>query len=164
MDIVIAHSSDATELACLEIESKRASIPHLVDPVEVNFTLRQQRWTTYFQAISPVGSKTERLVLKALRDGALVGFIAGHLTSRYAMDSEIQSFYVLRDHQRKGVGSALLAALADWLVGQGVRSLCVGIAAENPYRAFYLKRGARYLNDHWMYWSDVSALTNYAVE
>jgi len=162
MEIVTAELSDATELARVEIESKRRSIPHLVDAADVDFAQRERRWMTYFQGLSPASSKGERRVLKAVLDGACVGYIAGHLTTRYEMDSEIQSFYVLREHQRRGIGSALLAGLADWLVGRGATSLCVGIAAGNPYRAFYLKHGAGYLNPHWMYWTDVRPLKNQA--
>ena len=74
------------------------------------------------------------------------------------MEAEIQSFYVLREHQRKGVGSILLLALVEWLVSASVSRLCVGIAAENPYRSFYVKHGASYLNEHWMYWTDIRPL------
>ena len=159
MKIVTATSSDIAELTHIEIESKRASIPHLVDPEEIDPTRRRQRWSTYFRRESPTSSKPERCVLKAEVDAACVGYVAGHLTSRYDMEAEIQSFYVLREHQRKGIGSALLSALAEWLVGIGVARLCVGIAAENPYRAFYVKHGASYLNEHWMHWSDIRSLT-----
>ena len=164
MNIVIAESPDAAALTRVEIESKRASIPHLVDPIKVDFTRRHQRWTTYFRGESPAGSTAQRRVLKAVLDGALVGFIAGHLTSRHDMESEIQSFYILREHQRKGIGSTLLSSLAAWLVSQGVTSLCVGIAPENSYRAFYLKHGARYLNAHWMYWSHLPPLASQNAE
>jgi GNAT superfamily N-acetyltransferase len=158
MEIVPATPSDITELTRIEIESKRLSIPHLVDPEEIDSTRRLQRWSTYFRGESPAGSKCARLVLKASAGARFVGYVAGHLTSRHGMEAEIQSFYVLREHQRKGIGSALLSTLAEWLVGMSVAQLCVGIAAENPYRAFYVKHGAHYLNEHWMYWSDIRPL------
>src|SRR5687767_1643629 len=114
MEIVTATSSDIADLTRIEIESKRASIPHLVDPEEIDPTRRRQRWSTYFRGESPATSKPERCVLKAAIDAACVGYVAGHLTSRHGMEAEIQSFYVLREYQRKGIGSALLSALTEW--------------------------------------------------
>src|SRR5688572_5854895 len=106
MHIVPAVPSDVAELTRIEIESKRASIPHLIDPMEIDSPRRLQRWVTYFRCESPGGSKPERRVLKCLVDSVFVGYVAGHLTMRHGMEAEIQSFYVLREYQRKGVGSA----------------------------------------------------------
>ncbi len=158
MQILTATSSAIDELTRIEIESKRASIPHIVSAGDIDPMRRRQRWMTYFRAESPATSKPERRVLTATLNGASVGYIAGHLTARYGMESEIQSLYVLHAHQRKGIGSALLSSFADWLVSMSALRLCVGIAAENPYRAFYEKHGACYLNEHWLYWCDVRTL------
>lgn len=158
MQIARADASDIDALTRVEIESKRASIPEILDPVQIDFTNRKLRWERYFRGVSPVGSKPPRIVLKVILTGNVVGFIAGHLTTRYGMDAEIQSFYVLREHQRNGIGSALLAELADWLIQAGAYKLCVGIASENPYRVFYSRHGAHYLNDHWMFWDDIHSL------
>jgi hypothetical protein len=38
------------------------------------------------------------------------------------------------------------------------RSLCVGIKPENKYKAFYLKYGGQFLNEHWIYWQDSNQL------
>jgi GNAT superfamily N-acetyltransferase len=158
MTIVAATSSDIADLTRLEIESKCASIPNLVDPVEIDPTRRRQRWETYFRCESPAGAKHQRQVLMATVGGSAVGYIAGHLSSRHGMDAEIQSFYVLLEHQRKGFGSTLLSAFSVWVTEMSLFRVCVGIASENPYRAFYTKHGAQYLNEHWMYWSDIRVL------
>src|SRR6266567_7297782 len=113
MEIVTATPPAVSDLTRIEIESKRLSIPDVIDPEEIDFLRRQQRWNTYFRGQSPVGAKPERHVLIAIVDASPVGYIAGHLTSRYDMEAEIQSFYVLREHQRKGVGTALLSSLID---------------------------------------------------
>jgi predicted acetyltransferase len=144
----------------VEIESKRASILDLVDPVEINVARRQERWRTYFMGKTPVGSKKKRQILMAMVDGLTVGLIAGHLTSRHNMDAEIQSLFVLIQHQRKGIGSGLLEALAVWLLEERVFRVCVGIKAQSPYRSFYLKHGAKYLNEHWLCWNDIHSRTS----
>lgn len=158
MKIVPAGSAEIAKLTRLEVASKRASISQLIGPHDLDENRLLRRWETYFLGQSPLSSKPERRVLQATVNGVLVGYIAGHLTSRYDMDAEIQSFYVLRDYQRQGIGSALLGALAAWLVSLRATRLCVGIAAGNPYRAFYEKHDAVYLNEHWLYWHDLQPL------
>lgn len=88
----------------------------------------------------------------------MVGFIAGHLTTRYGKEVEIQSFFVLPENQRTGLGGKLLLQFIGWASRHNVKSLCVGIAAKNKYKAFYLKYGGRYINPHWIYWDDMQAL------
>jgi GNAT superfamily N-acetyltransferase len=157
MEIVIATVADITELTHVEIESKLQSFTDN-EPVAIDFDTRLYRWNTYFNGQSPASAKPQRVVYKAVVDGELVGYIAGHLTARYEKDAEIQSFYILREHQRKGIGTKLLAEFLRWLQTQRATSLCVGIDSTNLYQAFYLKYGAGYLNPHWMFWNDIEAL------
>lgn len=153
---MIAGVDDAEELTRVEIESKQQSLADIIEPHEIDYQGRLYRWGTYFRAESPQTSKPERMVFKAVINGRVVGYIAGHLTTRYNKDAEIQSFYVLKAHQRKGLGQMLFLKFTAWLDTQNAKSLCVGIMPDNPYRAFYLKHGGQYLNLHWIYWDDVS--------
>jgi len=148
--------SDIETLTRVEIESKVQSIPQWIDAIEVDYDRRRDRWRTYLSAQSPATSRPERVVLKAVVDGDVIGYLAGHLTTRYGKDGEIQSFYVLKSRQRQGVGLALLRQFIDWLTAHNARSLCVGISADNPYQAFYLKYGGVHLNPHWIVWDDVA--------
>jgi len=158
MEILPASVEDIDELALVEIESKKKSIPHLAEDFEIDFSLRSQRWQSYFDGLSPKTSKPERITLKAVENGGIIGYISGHLTSRYEMDSEIQSFYILKENQRRGLGTLLLEKFTGWLISHNVKSLCVGIASENIYQNFYLKHGGLHLNKHWIYWNDVLLL------
>ena len=155
MKIEIAQPSDGFELTTVEIASKKTSIPNSIDSIEVDFDLRFQRWQNYFKGLSPSSSKPERIVLKALIDQKIIGYLAGHLSTRYGKDAEIQSFYILKNHQRKGIGHALLTNFSKWLKTQNAHSVCVGGEPKNPYRAFYLKYGGQLLNPHWIYWDDL---------
>jgi GNAT superfamily N-acetyltransferase len=141
MNILIANETDTDALTQVEIESKKQSIPECIEDFEIDYDSRAYRWKTYFAAQSPQSSKPERIVLKAVEKGKIVGYIAGHLTTRYEMDAEIQSFYILKPYQRTGIGTALLGRFIDWLASKGSKSLCVGIASNNKYKAFYLKHG-----------------------
>jgi GNAT superfamily N-acetyltransferase len=158
MKISIATINDIEVLTRVEIESKSKSIPQLIEGFEVDHDARLHRWQTWFGGRSPQTSLPERIAFKALTGDQIVGYIAGHLTTRYNLDTEIQSFYVLKEYQRKGVGSALLMAFVNWLKKNNATTLCVGIARQNPYQAFYLKHGGKYLNEHWIWWDDLAAL------
>lgn len=113
MNIIVAEEADIEELVQVEIESKKQLIPSLIEDYEVDPSLRFQRWKTYFHGESPLTSKPERIVFKAKdNSGTIIGYISGHLTTRFNIDAEIQSFYVLKNEQRKGVGTALFKMFA----------------------------------------------------
>jgi GNAT superfamily N-acetyltransferase len=159
LNIREANLEDAGELARVEIASKSKSIPGLFSPIEIDFGRRLERWQSYLSGQSfPQMAKAERIAFKACVDGRTIGYIAGHLTERYGKDAEIESFYVLLEHQRKGTGKKLLLRFVEWAELHRAGSLCVGIAAKNPYQAFYLKYGGKHLNPHWIYWDDLAAL------
>jgi GNAT superfamily N-acetyltransferase len=157
ISIGIASIPDIEILTRVEIASKLQSFPEYMDATAIDYTTRLLRWQTYFNGESPASAKPERIVFKAIKNERIVGFIAGHLTSRHK-DAEIQSFYVLKDEQRQGIGSGLLKSLLPWLISHNAKSLCTGIFPENPYQAFYLKYGGEYLNQHWIYWDDLLML------
>jgi GNAT superfamily N-acetyltransferase len=158
IQIHTADAADAEALTRVEIESKLQSIPQWIDKVEADHTARLERWKNYFAAASPQTSRPERRVLKALHNSKVIGYIAGHLSTRFSIDAEIQSFYVLKQYQGRKIGTALLLAFVDWLLEQHAKTLCVDIHPKNPYKAFYIKHGALYLNEHWLHWTDIHAL------
>ncbi len=155
--IEIATIADIEDLARAEIQSKLLSFGEQDDD-SVDYDKRLNQWQMYFSGKTPASARPERIVFKAIIDGQIIGLIAGHLTSRYNMDAEIQKLYVLKTEQRLGIGSKMLQKSLPWFIGQGAKTVCVGVAPENPYRAFYLKYGARYLNPHWLYWDDITQL------
>lgn len=159
MKILIAPGKDIEELTQVEIESKLQSIPECTEDFEIDYSSRLHRWQTYINGQSPQTSKPERIVLKAIDDSnRIIGFIAGHLTTRFNLDAEIQSFYVLKEKQKQGIGSLLLVELIRWLIDLDAKTLCVGFKPENKYKSFYLKHGGEYLNEHWIIWKDIHAV------
>ena len=90
----------------------------------------------------------------ALAGGRMAGFVAGHLSERFGLEGELQSIYILPGHQRQGLGTKLVIALARWFEKWNARQVCVDHKGESE--AFYLKLGAR-LNDRgWLVWDDFS--------
>jgi GNAT superfamily N-acetyltransferase len=105
------------------------------------------------QALQP------RIAFCAEHDGRMIGYIAGHLTRRHNCDGEVQYLYVTQDFRRRGVASALLQRLAEWLIQQGAVKLCVNANLDSPPAVpFYLSRGATPLNPYWFIWDDARSL------
>jgi GNAT superfamily N-acetyltransferase len=114
------------------------------------------RWDGYVRRVQhPRHALEPRILFAALADSRLVGYIAGHFSQRYDTQGELQSIYVLKNYQGCGIGTALLERLAGWFVENKRRSVCVGVDPANPYKRFYEKHGARYINEHWLAWGDI---------
>lgn len=155
MKILTAVYKDIEELAQVEMESKKHSFPNLLEAYELDIASRIERWQSYFKGLSPQTSKPPRITLKAINtQHQILGYISGHLTTRFGFDAEIQSFYILQDYQKKGIGTKLLENFVRWMRKQGANSLCVGINPKNIYKSFYLKHGGEYLNEHWIIWKN----------
>lgn len=61
------------------------------------------RWKGYMlREHHPQKAKLPRTVYKACLEGEIVGYVAGHLTERFGCEGELQSIYILREHQRRG--------------------------------------------------------------
>jgi ribosomal protein S18 acetylase RimI-like enzyme len=102
-----------------------------------------------------------RVLYVALEGDAPVGFIAGHLTRRYACEGELQWISVIPEHRGSGVASNLLRLLAAWFAEQNASRICVDVdPANRRARRFYMRHGAEPLNEHWLVWSDIRVVLN----
>jgi GNAT superfamily N-acetyltransferase len=54
---------------------------------------------------------------------------------------ELGAIYILKAHQGRGVGRALVREVARHLVGIGLTTMIVWVLEQNPYRRFYEKQG-----------------------
>ena len=86
-------------------------------------------------------------VLVAERAGGVVGMCTGQLVVSTAEGGPallVEDVVVDPDHRGRGVGRALLAALADWASGRGVRRLqLLADGTNGPALAFYDRLGWR---------------------
>jgi ribosomal protein S18 acetylase RimI-like enzyme len=81
--------------------------------------------------------------------GRVLGFATGGL-ERYGnriYSGEIYTLYVLNAHQRQGIGTKLVQALATRLSTMGLYSMLVQVLAQNPYRHFYRKINGIFLKN-----------------
>ena len=81
--------------------------------------------------------------------GKLVGFISGghERTGDEIYCGEIYELYVLKDHQRQGVGLELVSRLVAQFNYCGIYSMLVQVLDANPYRRFYEKINGVYLRN-----------------
>lgn len=108
---------------------------------------------------SPQQAQGARVAFVAVDDGAVAGFVAGHLTRRYACDGELQWIDVAEGRRRQGIAGKLMTTIAIWFAQQNASRVCVNVASTNaPAQALYAKYGAKPLNEHWMVWEDARVI------
>jgi ribosomal protein S18 acetylase RimI-like enzyme len=97
-----------------------------------------------------------RVTYLALAGDTVVGFISGHLTTRYSCNGEVQWLNVAAAWRRSGAASGLLRLLAQWFLEQNATKVCVNVDPSNvAARLFYRKHLATNLNEHWMVWNNI---------
>ena len=111
------------------------------------------RWKAYIRKEhGPREAKDPRIIYVALADGEIVGFIAGHLTERLGLEGELESIYILPEHQRQKLGTQLIIALAKWFTEWDAKEVCVD--RKEGSEGFYIKLGARFNHQGWLVWDN----------
>jgi GNAT superfamily N-acetyltransferase len=132
-----------------------ADIPRLIELPRAGEAGGDHRMAQYLAGEHhPQQALPPRVLWMASAGEAPIGYTAGHLTRRFGCDGELQWIYVVAEHRRSGVASALLRLLAAWFVEQGARRVCVDVG-DDEARPFYRRHGAVELNRHWMVWEDI---------
>jgi ribosomal protein S18 acetylase RimI-like enzyme len=106
---------------------------------------------------NPQMALPQRVVYVAEEYSKVIGLVAGHLTRRLYCEGELEWIDVDTEYRRKGIASELVRLLAKWFEEQNAHKICVDPGNEDA-RKFYAVLGAENLNQHWMYWKDISML------
>lgn len=143
-------------------EVKKEDIPSLAKIRSANWET-MEFWnysiTSYLNHTrNPQQALKERIIFIAEVGSDIVGFIAGHLTTRYDCQGELEWIDVIQPYRRDGIASKLLKVLASWFIEHQAYKICIDPGNEIA-RKFYAKNGAKDLNEHWMYWNDISILS-----
>jgi GNAT superfamily N-acetyltransferase len=105
------------------------------------------------QALAP------RVGYVALVRDTVIGYIAGHLTTRHGCAGEVQYLFVAPEFRRRRVATALLRLLADWFGTSRALKVCVCVDADSPAaEPFYVAQGASPFRRLWYGWDDISVL------
>lgn len=118
----------------------------------------QKRILGYMECeIHPQKALKPRVGYVAVKNEAVVGLIAGHLTQRHGCDGELEWIDVAAEQRGSGIAAGLLQCLAKWFVERKALKICVDVQPTNTVaRRFYARHGAEELNPHWMIWKDMS--------
>ncbi|MGW0230887.1 N-acetyltransferase family protein [Actinopolymorpha singaporensis] len=158
----------------------RGQIPeHLL--LERTYESSTQGWERTLREIAAAEDPQEYVCVAEDTAGEIVGIAMGGPPADWPFDDanraahptgECYSLYVHTTRQRSGIGRALLADLATFLVSRGRRRLAIGVLAVNaPARAFYERIGGTLLGqrhfddsgvllDEVVYiWNDATCLT-----
>jgi ribosomal protein S18 acetylase RimI-like enzyme len=133
-------------------------IPHLAE-IRAKNSQTQYYWNNRIGGYvndthGPQQALQSRIVFVASDNDTIVGFIAGHLTKRYECQGELQWIDVIENYRRRGIASELVRLLAQWFIERESYAICIDPGNETA-RKFYETNGAKALNKHWMYWSDI---------
>ena len=153
--------SDTDTVVRILIASKEASFPDTVDDHDRDVRFWTERWHAYLTGGSRAQqSRGDGWVFLAALETEPVGYVAYHHTTRHGTDAELQNIYVLKEAQRRGIGSHLLGVVAHRLLADGSRTMCVGYDAHSPYTGFSFKHGAMPVGPGapWAIWHDVGSL------
>jgi len=102
----------------------------------------------------------QRVAYLALAKDEVIGYIAGHRTTRHGCAGEVQYLFVSPAFRRRGVAIRLIRLLAQWFRMQRVQKVCVAIAGDGPveFRPFYESLGAAPMRRFWYGWEDIGTL------
>lgn len=112
---------------------------------------RTAMWTEVLNAPHPPGN--QRILVAETHAGTVIGFGSCGVQRTPSLagagfDAEIWCLYVLPEHQRRGVGRALMRKMADDLRSRGMRGVALWVLQQNtPATRFYEKFGGSVVAD-----------------
>jgi GNAT superfamily N-acetyltransferase len=143
MQIRPSQETDAHSISCVYIHTWQDTYLGLV-PFDYLYSMSLSRLEHGF--INELKSK-KVISYVAEVAGEVVGFVSGgyERQGNDIYNGEIYALYVLKKHQRQGIGAELVSALANQLNHFGIYSMLVWVLEYNPYRRFYEKIDGMYL-------------------
>ncbi len=153
LDLQKAVETDAQELARVHVASWHESYLGLV-PQEMldglSIDARAKQWRKMLA--QPAAFENVKVFLARI-DGAVIGFGAcnsqrSEVLRKQGFDAEISAIYVLKSHQRRGVGKALIRALASHLIRENHQSASLWVLKANMgARQFYEHLGGKVISE-----------------
>ena len=142
MNIRKAETSDSPGVARVQVDSYCTAYAGIFPQVYLDhfaYEEQEQDWRDLFEA----GMEDEPYVAVS-ETGEVVGYALGRLLddTEWPYDGELVALHVRKTHQRQGIGSRLVAAIAGQLQRRGCTSLMLWtLEANRPARALYAQLG-----------------------
>jgi GNAT superfamily N-acetyltransferase len=143
-----ARQEDASAIARVHVDSWRSTYRGIVPEgflAQMSYEDFEERWRGWLRN---VGEPRWAYRVAELPSGRIVGFASGGPRqgppyTDYA--GELYTLYLLREHQRAGIGQRLMGSVARRLAEGGTYSLLAWVLARNPARRFYEAVGGELL-------------------
>ena len=86
-----------------------------------------------------------KIIVAEDSDQGIVGYAGGgkYETTPPQYDCEIGAIYVLKEHQRKGIGTKLVEKKVEFFQTKGWKSMIIWALKDNYQRGFYEKLGGK---------------------
>jgi GNAT superfamily N-acetyltransferase len=142
-----AHLDDAGSIATVHVAAWRCTYHNLL-PADFLDRMSVDELTRRWAAIL---SQAREPIFVAEEEGRVVGFASGGAERERNPDyqAEIYAVYLLPQAQGRGLGRALVGAVASALHAAGHRSLLIWVLRDNlPARGFYEHLGGRIVGEH----------------
>ena len=149
-----ATATDALGIAEVNIQSWRETYPGIM-PEKVLTSLSLESCTRNWDKSLATGS----CVIVAVVSGEIAGFVSGgqnrpHDNNETGLantcECELATLYLLRSHQKLGIGKAMFEAFVSVMQAIGYHTMAVWVSEQNPATGFYRKMGGE-LIDRKMY-------------
>jgi len=132
---------DATSIARVDVDGWRTTYTGIVPQDYLNSRSYERRASVWQTRIADSANLRPGwfIYVAEVDDGSIIGFAGGGSKhgENQGFSGELGFIYLLRFHQRQGIGRQLLATVALRLKQQGHNSMLVWVLAANPYRSFY---------------------------
>ena len=137
-----ATAADSLAVAEVNLRSLQASFPRRrLEPDELSLDRRAAMFRRRFDAAF------YRMVVAEAPGRGVLGFADVGLArdARWHCDAELFAIYVLKSHQRQGLGQRLFDRVCEAVLAAGHESMYLIALHDNPYRDFYEQLGGRQL-------------------
>ena len=114
--------------------------------VGLSYAAREKMWHEALTADRPATS----MLVAETAEGEVVGFAYGtpEREGNLLYRGELFAIYVLKGHQRRGVGRRLFSAMARHFISQDIDSMLLWVLEDNhPARQFYESMGGEYVGE-----------------
>ncbi|WP_226036574.1 GNAT family N-acetyltransferase [Aquibacillus saliphilus] len=141
MNIRKSIPDDAKGVAKVQVDSWKTTYVNIIPDEYLNqmtYKSREQKWKDIIS--------NQAVYVAETNDGEIIGFSNGG-TERSGVypkyKGELYAIYILKTHQRKGLGKLLLEPIIEELKQKNIFSMTVLVLEENSSRLFYESLGAK---------------------
>jgi len=137
------------DIARIHVDCWRTTYRGIVPDEKLDGMCREKsaaKWKEFFTAGK--GFLLKNTVLVATKDKETVGFCAGGEVRKFSKRTEeykgeIKAVYILKEHQKKGLGRIFLKNFEEIFLKNGIFSYIIWVLRDNASKEFYRKMGGK---------------------